>query len=264
MTSGPQTFGDSELTAYLDGELDEAARRALEARLATDAALAARLKALRASGTDLPAAMDALLDAAPEAQLRAVLANASAERSRRVPWRRDMVMRLAAAALVIFVAGGAVGLFLPRLVGINFNAPEPPNWRAAVADYLALYTRDTLASIPDDAAMRAEELSVAGARLALDLTPEKLDLPNLALKRAQLFQYNGKALAQIAYLGAEDGAIAFCIIASGAPDAPPKFEAREGQNIVFWAKGGRGYLVIGRAPREQLEPLAARLQSSVS
>src|SRR6185295_11940329 len=103
-----ENFGDEELTAFLDGELPEPGRSALERRL----------------------------------------------------------MALA-AAIVVFVAGGATGLFLPGVLGLG--APEPPNWRAAVADYLTLYTRDTLASIPDDADQRATELRDAGTKLALDL-----------------------------------------------------------------------------------------------
>ncbi len=35
-------------------------------------------------------------------------------------------------------------------------------------------------------------------------------------------------------------------------------------NIVFWNAGGRGYLVIGTMPREQLEAYAETLKTRVS
>jgi hypothetical protein len=58
--------------------------------------------------------------------------------------------------------------------------------------------------------------------------------------------------------------VAFCIIANGRPDAPPAFEEREGRNIVFWNRDGRGFMIIGTVPREALEDIAATLDSRFS
>jgi anti-sigma factor RsiW len=262
---------DAELTAFIDGALSPVDREALAKRIAADAELAARLEELRSGGRDFRSAFEVLLAAAPTERLDEILAGATQAASRpfmerRAPDRGRMAFRIAAGFL-LFVAGISLGVLLPRVLG---SAPTevaergPANWRSAVAEYLTLYTRDSLAGIPDDAAMRSAELDQAGTRLALGLTPDKVALPGLALKRAQLFEFNGKPLAQIAYLGADDGPVAFCIIVNGAADAAPKFEEREGQNIVFWSKGGRGYLIIGRTPRQNLEALATHLQQAIS
>ena len=100
-------------------------------------------------------------------------------------------------------------------------------------------------------------------KLAVNVSPDSVAVAALDLKRAQLFEFKGKPLAQIAYLSKE-GPIAFCIIANGKPDAAPAFEERLGQNIVFWTKGGRGFMVIGKAPRDEIEAVAATLGARIA
>src|SRR5207248_10153719 len=57
----------------------------------------------------------------------------------------------------------------PRLLPEIQHATETERisggWRAVVAEYLTLYTTDTLANIPDDAAVRARELEAVGNKL---------------------------------------------------------------------------------------------------
>jgi hypothetical protein len=140
----------------------------------------------------------------------------------------------------------------------------PPGWRQVVAEYLVLTTADSLAVIPESPAMLADEVAAVGSKLALELTPDKLALPHVYLKRAQLLEFRGMPLALIAYLSREAGPVAFCIIANGQPDAELAFEEREGSNIVFWTKDGRGYMLVGKVPRETLEALASDLAAKVS
>lgn len=251
---------DDVLTAYLDGELDGAARAALEARMLSEPGLKVRLDQLARGGRPFGAAYAALLDAAPEARLQAKLAAAIADRRARRErgnWR-SWAMAIA-AALVIFVAGGAAGyLVLPEL-----SPPAPPGWRQVVAEYQGLMTTDTLAAIPSDPGAVAAELSAAGGKLSLDLTTDKVALPDAALKRAEILEFRGKPLVQLAYLTPDSGPVALCIIANGRPDETQAFEMREGFNIVFWTDSGRGYMLIGKAPRDRLEAYADTLAPRV-
>jgi anti-sigma factor RsiW len=66
-------FDDQELMAYADGELDAQRRRAIEAALAADAALRARVAALRAQRERVAAAYAEVLDDPVPARLRALL-----------------------------------------------------------------------------------------------------------------------------------------------------------------------------------------------
>ncbi len=88
-------------------------------------------------------------------------------------------------------------------------------------------------------------------------------LPNAALKRAELFDFRGKPLVQLAYLTPDSGPVALCIIANGRPDEAAAFETREGFNIVFWTDQGHGYMLIGKAPRGELEAYAGDLIAKV-
>jgi anti-sigma factor RsiW len=175
-----------------------------------------------------------------------------------------------AAAIVLFLAGAAVGVgvsnLLPGTEVAGGEEPEasPDGWRAAVAEYLTLYTRDTLANLPDDKAQHEAELKSVGDKLALALSVDKVTLAGLALKRSQVFDLDGRPLAQIAYLAPGDGPVAFCIIADAAKDQQLSFEERRGKNIVYWSKGGHAFLLIGNLPRSTLEPLAASLAARVA
>ena len=261
--AGATGADDGILTAYLDGELDAGARGALEARLLAEPQLKMRLDHLGRGGRAFGPAYDLLLTAAPEARLAATLADLVAKHAHagrnagRSRWRPLMAL---AAALVIFVAGGLAGYVLPL---VTATAPVPPGWRQVVAEYQGLTTTETLAAIPDNSATISEELANIGGKLALDLSPDKLALPDVALKRAQLFNFRGKPLVQLAYLSPDSGPLALCIIANGRPDEGVAFEMREGFNIVFWTDHGHGYMLIGKAPRAALEAYAGDLAARV-
>jgi hypothetical protein len=113
------TTTDDDLMAYLDGELDAPRRAAFEARLAADAALAARLARLRALDARLHAAFDPVLGEPVPARLHEALTPpaapvidlAAARRTRRPVWA------LAASLLVGVVVGVLVGTRGPAGAG---------------------------------------------------------------------------------------------------------------------------------------------------
>jgi len=254
----PPPGSDEELTAYLDDELEADARTALDRRLAEDPALQARLAALDA-GRPPAEPFDLLIEAAPGDRLEAMLAAAEAPAKP----ARGVLLRAIAAALALVVLGGVIGFLLARSV-TPVEIAGTPNWREAVADYVALYTPETFALAPADPEAYAPRLKAVGDGLGLALSPQAVALSGLDLKGALLFKYEGKPLGQVAYLSTEYGPVAFCIIRNGREDAPPAFEERQGLNVVFWNTGGLGYLVIGAVPRERLENFAETLSGRIS
>jgi len=263
-----ETITDELLVAYADSEIPPEERSRVNHALATDPAVKTRFD--RLSGTpSLKEPFGLLFAAAPEDRLAALLKDAEAKVALppALPARAVRRPRAAiAAAILLFLAGGAVGIGLQSAVlhtGGSVTG-EQENWRAAVADYLSLYTRDTLAGIPDNPDERARELAAAGAKLSLPLDVGKVVLPDLALKRAEVFAFRDKPLVQIAYLSPATGPVAFCIIDNGQKDAPPAFEEREGRGVVFWGKAGRGFMIIGNLPRDRLKLLAETLAARVA
>ena len=254
---------DGVLTAYLDGELGGDERSAVEERFLQEPALKVRLDQLGRGSRAFGAAYEALLALAPADRMRAKLSYLVAGRAavaRRPQLSHWSSLVAIAAAIVIFVLGGLAGYLAPNVLN---REPEPPGWRQVVAEYQGLMTTETLAAIPTDQSAVSQALTLVGSRLAHDLSPDKLVLPNAELKRADLLEFRGKPLVQLAYLTAGSGPIAFCIIANGRPDESRAFEEREGFNIVFWADGGRSYMLIGKAPRAALESYADDLAARV-
>jgi len=263
---------DSQLLAYVDGALSPIERQALDARLTSDPGLKERVDALAAGGRPFAEAYDLLLRNVPHERLTAALDRAratfAAGRAEKRASAARRWLRPMAAALAVFLAGSAVGLgvghfVLDAKVG-DQSATGDGGWRDTVAEYLTLYTRDTLANLPDDPSVREAELKSVGDKLAVPLSVDKVALDGLLLKRSQLYNLDGQPLAQIAYLGPEDGPVAFCIIAKDDGDRPPTFEERQGKNIVYWSKAGHAFMLIGNLSRSALETLAASLAARVA
>src|SRR5271166_6496720 len=131
---------DAELVALIDNELDETRNKALLARLETDERLRERYEALREAGAPIGAAFDALLEQAPLERLRAGL---PLDSGARVPSGRfaGIAFRELAAGFVLGLVAAGVAGWLAARSGMD------EGWRAAVVDYMKLYTNDTFAFI---------------------------------------------------------------------------------------------------------------------
>ena len=251
---------DALLTGLVDGELDEASRTALLARLAREAPLRERLEAVKAGGRPFAAAFAALLDDAPMGRLKASLA-ALGPPAAAVPafWRSARALA-AGIAVAVFLAGFGLGRLAPRQTPETRVAePARENWRDAVAEYAALYTRETFAYAPTGAAAQGAELMALGAKLGIELTAERIKIDKLAFKAATSLAYDGAALGQLAYSDSEGATVLFCIIGSSRPDAPPANEIRKNFALTSWARGGRGYMVIAHLPATQVAEIAGQL-----
>jgi anti-sigma factor RsiW len=258
---------DARLVAYIDGELDENARRALEARLSVDTDLRARLHRLQDGGRPFAPAFQALLDEAPVQRLQASLAAIMAAEQREAAPRRGglalSASRLAAAAaILLFCAGFAIGRYAPLWSARSPEIAAPASdkdedWRQAVAEYMGLYTSDTFATEP---ASQEKELAALGAKLGLALTPERVALADLQFKGAQIFSFQGAALGQLGYVDPTSGPVLFCIIRNFEPDAAKTAEKRGDFAVVSWARTGRGYMLIGKLPPDQMAELANSLE----
>jgi anti-sigma factor RsiW len=257
---------DARLVAYIDGELDERARAALEERLAIDPVLRERLMLMQDGSRPFVAAFEALLDEATVGRLEAAFA-AHIQRRERLPTsvRNSLTMRAgglaAAAVVVVFCAGVAIGRYGPTWYAGSPDSAAPAgdqdeDWRQAVAEYMTLYTADTFASEP---ASQEKALAALGAKIDLSLTPERVALDNLQFKDAQIFAFRGAPLGQLAYIDPKTGPVLFCIIRDSEPDAAMKAESRGEFAVASWARSGRGYMLIGRLPVDQVAELADTL-----
>jgi anti-sigma factor RsiW len=269
---------DAELVAYLDGELTADRRAAIASSIAEDRELQARLALLASGGRPFRQAFEPLLAEAPRAKLADMLAGLPEYRASAVaetgqpllrhPWRRIAWPRLfaLAAGVVLFFAGATVDRFLPQLleaVGINLEGESEEDWRQAVAEYISLYTPETVASTQDNTSLSERELTAVGTKLGIPLPLDRLSLPGLVLKRSQLLQYDEKPLGQVIYLDPQDGIVALCIYAESHPDTPQSSEQRAGMNVVHWSSRDRAFMLVGRMAISQLQRLANLLSQQL-
>jgi anti-sigma factor RsiW len=256
MSSENVFLTDEQLTAYIDGELppDEAAR--VEAILDADERGAARLAFLSRGSLRFGQAFEPLLAAAPKAELEAMLETLSAEAtsiSKPVPASRRGFLGALAACLVAGAVADRTFIGLQRHL---LAKDESSEWRAAVAEYIALYTPDTLAGAVPSREAQAAQLAIPEGKLGLALSPETIALPGVDFKRALLLQYDDKPLAQIAYLDPETGPMALCIVRSENGAKPPQVEGRKGMNVIYWSNLSHAFMLIGHAPLDRMQAIA--------
>lgn len=247
MTRPAQDFTDADLVAYLDGQAPEELHKEIDAALADDPSLAERLAGLSLPMDAVRGGWDALLDSAPPAPDLSPVA--TAPRPRRGLWAGGA-----------FATGIAAGLAVAVFTGLGTAPPPPaPGWKAVVASYQSLYGPNTLTSAPAEAE-RTAQLAQASAALGLDIT----DLPQaqgLDFRRAQVLDFRGKTLVQIAYQSDAGAPVALCIIAAAGP-APKEMQAEtlEGLAATSWNAGGFAYLLIGGEDPEALAPGTAAFE----
>lgn len=248
---------DEMLVAYIDGELNTADRDAVEAMLCRDQRTRERLDLLALGDPPFREALQPLLEAAPTARLEAMLAAIQPSQAR--PERHPQLSRrgfLAAAAACLVAAGIGIDR-AATAIATRVDAPdESAEWRAVVAEYLSLYTAETLSAPDGDRGAQAAQLAVVGAKLGLPLTPKSVALPGVDFRRAQVLQYDGKPLAQIVYLDPESGPMALCLVLSNGGAAEPNQERRRHMNVVYWSTARHAFMLIGHSSIDQLQALA--------
>ncbi|MEM7376389.1 MAG: hypothetical protein AAF460_02675 [Pseudomonadota bacterium] len=248
------TFTDDQLTAYLDGELEEPLAAALEARLATDGELGSRLEALSFDQPALQRAFDTVLANAPTFPESILEADTPATRT----WGVGAFTGFAAAAVLVACLSSVVTLWATR-------APtDDRRWFDYVAAYQALYTTDTLVHVAVDSAAQARELERVSGAIGLDIPIQAVDaLPGLHYKRAQVLGFEGKALAQLTFLTAEGSPIAVCIIGAGHIDDTVHTAMLEGMASERWTDGDHAFLVIGGGDQGQLSGYAEAFRQRI-
>jgi anti-sigma factor RsiW len=268
---------DEALVAYLDGELDGAERRHVEAWLEADPAVRDRLAAL-AQSVDLVRSAYAdivnepvpprLIAAASGAGGAAQAAPQEAEilvlkrQSRTaaaLPYRRWQVGLAAAAGLFGIVFGGAgtyfgMGLFNPvsptaetRLAAVAANN----SWLDNAAGYYKLTVNagdNMLIDVP-----ATSDTSEALQKISQSL-PQQVRLPDLkpwglSFRGARLVVVDGRPAAQLVYVTDNKaiGPLTLVIGASKQPDIPRTFERRQDVNLLYWRHQGRAYALAGQS-----------------
>ncbi len=281
---------DEDLVAYLDGKFEKEDTDWLEREVNMDRALEERLDLMRRGDRPFVEAYDLLLEDAPGKRLKEILKLAknpppppvqkpiarpapdSGETAAKMdavtkePWGGWRLLAAAVVLMAVFAGGLVTSRFVP-LPGELPQIAETRNgqgWRATVAYYQKLFVRETLAQASRDAEVQSTHLRTVLATIGLDLGVGSLSVAPLDFKRAEVLNYKGKPLVQVAYLFNGDVPVSFCIIRGKKPAFGIKEEQREGLNIAHWRSDEYGFMVIGDVPQSEISRIARMLKQQLS
>ena len=266
---------DVMLMAYVDGEVDAATAREIEAALAGDPALAVRVQHLRDSAMMARGAFAEVLHEPVPDRLIAALGgpahvpegksadNVVPLQRRTASWtpRRAALGWAAAASIAALVIGYGVGEMRPQhleLAGLQNSSSQ--RWLDNVAGHYrvaenAFASKDKL--LVDFTASDVPGLEKwFGAKLN-----RKLEVPNLTSKGlntqgGRLVLINDKPAAQFLY-SSDKGELVELVIAFTDEAYQPEQIARKGNvNIVYWRDNGYAYAFAGTMDASRLQAIA--------
>ena len=250
MTNGDAPVTEDELHAYVDGALPGDRIAAVEARLASDPEAASRVAAWRAQATSIRANWERVVEEPVPERLRLehIALRASGT------WRK-----IAAAAAVAFIAGGAAGWFGHEYSSFGRN----DQIARAIADAAIEAHRLYINEVRHPIEVRAGEAHllpwlsrrVGSTVRAPDLAPEGLKLMGGRLLPGTpgptaLIMYEGSGGERVTITStraAREGATAFHWKSAGEIGA------------LAWVEGGVAFVVAGPADRARLDRVARRV-----
>jgi anti-sigma factor RsiW len=265
-----QMHTDEALVAYLDGELDRAARQEVDAWLDSDDAARERLLALAASASLVRSAFADILNekvpdrliaaargettAAPQ-EAEIIVLNRSAPAVPTRPARAWGIGFAAAAALFGLVIGGAGGYFGPGFIAPSSHtgggtSASTADWLDNTAGFYKL-----VVSAGDGALVDVPATGDPGEALkkVSQSLPQQVRLPNLkpwglTFRGARLVVGEGRPAAQLIYTTDNKaiGPLTLTIGATRQPDIAPTFDRRQDISLLYWRHQGRAYVLAGQ------------------
>lgn len=240
---------DTELHAYLDGELGEEERRAVEAWLAAHPEDARRVAAWRGHNDALAGLGADLLDQTPPERLTRVLDAAArpTRRGDRAGWMR------AAAALLLFVAGGATGWWLNASGLIGGPARDGMFVDRAVGAHV-VFTRERRHAV--EARADTEERHLVrwlSRRLGRKLNPPSLDSAGFRLIGGRLVADDGGPAAQFMYQDSAKRRLTIYVRrARDEKNVAFRIAEARGVSAFYWIEKPYAYALIGKIERQEL------------
>lgn len=243
---------DDTLQAYVDGQLDEARRRDVEACLATQPTLAARVAQWQRDAAGLRAALAGGLSLPPQARLDPV----SIRRTRRTRARRRLAL---CASLVLALGLGGVGGWQAKSVRVAAAAQPMDD---AVAAY-RVFATDRTRPVEMDASQGPELQAWLSARLGRPMALPDLQTYGFALLGGRMLATPDGAAAMLVYQDAEGGRISVYVRPSTRQGDVRGSRREEGLALRYWFRDGYGFAVVGRADDPRTLEVQQALPSAV-
>jgi anti-sigma factor RsiW len=258
---------EAMLRAYVDSELPRDERSHVEAALTQSVDLRHQVEHLRASCLPYRAAFDGqVVPPIPETlrqQIETMLA-VSKSGADVIALPRRAWLTMGAGLAAAFAVGAYVS---PSLFRSN-SAPaeELADWVKSVANYQAMYVRDTVDRIADNSQRASSVINDFQAETRAEFTVPDLSAAGFEFKRIQRLAVrvgnNEKPLIQMAYLPAKGKPAALCVLAS-EKQAQAAVSARHLENlsIVTWTHGQLSYVFAADLPLPEAVAIGEKLEA---
>lgn len=246
MNGKPYDIDESELHAWIDGQLAGERRAAVEAALAADEGLAAQARAYRAQNDEIRALFG---DAVREPVPRHLRPQRVAARGRRRRWLTPV-----AAAVAWLAAGLAGGWFGHDLVGEDAKISASRHVAARAISAYRVYSVEVLHPVEVFANQEAHLVKWLSKRLghairAPDLTPQGFRLIGGRLLPAD----DGAPAAQFMYEDAAGRRVTVYVsLYRSGQETAFRYQTADHVGAFIWLEPDMGYAVAGDIPRKRL------------
>ena len=259
-------YADEAIVAWLDGEMRAEDAQAFETELKRSETLSARTAELMKSNQPFADAFAPMLDDAPrermESRLAYLLQNTPSAPAKAVVQvsRRALI----SASVSFLLVGSGIGFWARPRPAATTEQGESAHIRELEAQYMSLYSPETLADVDSSPQVLARSLQRTARDLDLHLTAEQLALPEASLKSVRMLRYDDSLITQIAWNHSNYGPMALCISRDEhAQQSELAQEKRHGMNLVWWHRSSYQYVLIGRNPADQLKRAAQVLNAAL-
>jgi len=246
-------FDDETLVAYVDGELDEATARAVEAAIREDAETRERVSLLWQSASLVGEVFrQPQFQQVSPALARRFGAHAEPTSARRFSRFVLPVVASIVAALIGFGMGfwrgAARGDFADQLLD-------------EVAEYHMVFAREGAHQVEVTADHVDEIQSWLGARLGRKLKVPDLSGRGLVFRGARLLVVGRRPVAELvyAYSNQLDRPLALCIAVGSREEIPLRTASEDSLNLVLWGRKGFIYVLAGWVDPSVLAAVSAEL-----
>jgi anti-sigma factor RsiW len=270
-----QKRSDDRLIAYLDGELEMAERREIEAWLDTDPAAREKLAALAESANLVRLAFDEVMhEPLPDRLIAAARGETvSSEPGAQVlPFERRpgkartpatqrwwIGLPVAASLFGLLLGGGVAYLGVAKLAPGGIGGKQPAVemaaadnvWLDNAAGYFKLFVSAGDGAMIDVPATGDSREALQKISQSL---PQEVRLPDLKpwglnFRGARLVVAEGRPAAQLVYTTDNKaiGPLTLIIGSSKEPDVLPALARRQDVNLLYWRHQGRSYALVGQS-----------------
>lgn len=240
----PKTMSDSDLNAYVDGELDAPARLEMEAWLNDHPEDALRVSEYRLQISALHRRYDPILAEAIPAGMRDTVMHA---RSRAV---RKVLLQVAAAAVLLLI--GASGGWGWRDALIEEKTDRDIAFANRAAGAHRMFAREVRHAVEVEAAQEAHLVKWLSKRLGSPLRTPNLEAAGYRLVGGRLLPDLGESAAQFMYEDSAKRRITVYIRAYRGQDVAFRFLDTAGTATFYWIESPFAYALTGAIPRPEL------------